>query len=560
MKVRNFGKRILAGVMAGSMLLTMAGCGNGSQSAGNEKIDSNKTQLYVGILDAGLGDEWMKELKTRFEEKYADYKGEDGKVGVQVIIDKQKETFRGSTLINNIENNRQDLYFTEQIYYDQWVRKGLMLDITDVAEGNLSEFGEDVSIEDKMYDADKEYLKRDGKYYGLPFYTGFMTISYDADLFDEKGLYFDDAGEFIGTVTDDDGVPAPDLSQKSAGQDGIKGTYDDGLPITYEQFFQLCDEMKNRNVTPIHWAGGYQGYVTQLMEALYADYEGAEQYALNFSPTEGIVSHYVADKSSLAGGIGGVTTMEYALNASSEADGSIFKQAGRYYALKFVETLVKNQYTGALAFSPSESFLTAQESFLYSSRLANGSSTTPIGMFVDGTWWYNEAASIFADMSDSYPNSSATDRRIGIMPYPKVTKEAAGNNHLVMENETLVFVNAAIDESKVELAKNFIRFATTDESMKQFTMTTNMLRSYKYELSEEEISELSYFGQTYYQYVQSAGVIYPRANNEYYMENTDKNVGFVSAVNGSEYSAPSQAFKDNASLTAEDYFLGLHSK
>lgn len=146
------------------------------------------------------------------------------------------------------------------------------------------------------------------------------------------------------------------------------------------------------------------------------------------------------------------------------------------------------------------------------------------------------------------------------MPYPKVTKEAAGNNHLVMENETLVFVNAAIDESKVELAKNFIRFATTDESMKQFTMTTNMLRSYKYELSEEEISELSYFGQTYYQYVQSAGVIYPRANNEYYMENTDKNVGFVSAVNGSEYSAPSQAFKDNASLTAEDYFLGLHSK
>ncbi len=554
---RKTSKRILTVVLAGTMLLTMAGCGKGSSGAGTEKIDSDKTQLYVGILDGGLGDEWMKDLKNRFEEEYADYKGKDGKVGVQVVIDKQKEPFRGSTLINNIDTNRQDLYFTEQVFYDEWVRKGVLLDITDAAEGSLSDFGEDATIEDKMYDADKEYLKRDGKYYGIPFYTSFMTISYDADLFDEKGFYFDDAGEFIGTTTSEDGMPVPDLTQKSAGQDGVKGTYDDGLPITYEQFFKLCDEMKLRNVTPIHWAGGYQEYVTQLMDAMYADYEGAEQYALNYTPTEGVVSHYVADRSSLAGGINGVVTQEYTLNANSDSDGSIFRQVGRYYALKFVETLVKNQYSGPLSFSTSESFLTAQESFLYSSRLADGSGATPIGMFIDGNWWFNEASAIFADMADTYPNSSAADRNIGIMPFPKPTADAVGNNHLLMENETLVFVNGAIDESKVELAKDFIRFATTDESMKRFTTTTNTLRSYKYELSDDDISKLSFFGRNCYQYVQDATAIYPRANNEYYMSNTNGNTAFKTTINGKVYSTPSQAFKDDASLTAEDYFMNL---
>lgn len=549
--------KITSACLAATLLTSLAGCSGGGQSGGG-KIDKTKTQLYVGILDAGMGDEYMKDLKTRFEKAYADYKGEDGKVGVEVIIDKQKETFRGSTLINNISGNRQDLYFTEQIYYDQWLRKGnLLLDITDVAEGSLSKFGEDVTIESKMYDADKNYLKRDGKYYALPFYSGYTTISYDADLFDQEGLYFDDAGEFIGTTTGEDGLPVPDLTQKSAGQDGKKGTFDDGLPITYDQFFKLCDEMKSRNITPIHWAGGYQAYVTGLMKSLYADYEGAEQFALNYSPDSGTISHYIADPGSLTGSLKDVKTTTYALSAKDATAGSIFRQAGRYYALKFVETLVKNQYSGPLSFSPSESFITAQETFLYSSRLSNGSSGKAIGMLVDGSWWYNEAKSIFEDMADTYPNSSADSRRIGIMPYPKPTADAVGKNSLVIENDTLVFINAAIDQSKVELAKDFIRFATTDESLRNFMVTTDQMRSYKYTMTDDQVKNMNFFARSYYEYLQSADWIYPRANNVYYETNVDANLKFATEVNGKSYNVPSQAFKDDASLTAEQYFAGL---
>lgn len=542
---------VLAVVMAvGTLCLT--GCDNGG-NGGAAQVDKTKTQLFVGILDGGLGDEWANKLKTRFEEAYADYQGVDGKVGVQVIIDKQKEPFRGTTLINNIASNRQDVYFTEQIYYDQWVRKDLMLDITDVAEGSLYKFGEDTTIEDKMFDADKEYLKRDGKYYALPFYSAYQAISYDVDLFDTYGLYFDDNGEFIGTTTDANGMPVPDLSQKSAGQDGVKGTMDDGLPITYAQFFRLCDEMKSMNITPIHWAGGYQNYVTAYLQQLYVDYEGAQQFALSYTPDEGEVTNYIADRDSI-----GDSLEDVKVTTAPSSEENLNRQAGKYYALKFCETLVNNNYSGALSFSPSESFLTAQETFLYSSRLAGSAGKTPVGMFIDGTWWYNEASSIFADMSDTYPDSGAMDRRIGVMPTPKPTADDVGNNTLLILNDTLVFVNKAIDTSKIELAKDFIRFATTDESLREFTQTTNMMRTYKYELSEEELASLPYFGQSYYAYLQSAELVFPRANNEYYAENLNANMKFEATVNGTLYNVPSQAFKDHADVTAEDYFFGLN--
>ncbi len=556
---KSVAKRVACGVVAAGLVMGLTACGGGGSpgsdgGGGTTKVDTNKTQLYVGILDAGMGDEYMKDLKERFEEVMKDYKGTGGKVGVQVIIDKQKDPFRGGNLINNVSGNRQDLYMTEQMFYDQWLRKGnLLADITDVVQSDLGKFGESgVTIESKMYDADKEYFNRDGKYYGIPFYSGYTTISYDADLFDEQGLYFTDSGEFIGTKPGENGKPpVPDLSQKSAGQDGVKGTFDDGLPMTYDQFFKLCDEMVARNITPIHWAGGYQGYVTALANALYADYEGAAQYALNYSPTSGTVTHYVANPGAL-NGYANVPTTSHTLTAADENNGGIFRQAGRYYGLKFLETLVKKQYSGPLSFSPSESFLTAQETYLYSTRL-----NKPIGMFVDGSWWYNEASSIFADMADTYPNSSATDRRIGVMPYPKPTADSVGSHSLIILNDTMVFINASIPDEKLELAKDFIRFATTDESMRRFTTITNQLRSYKYELTDEDKDKLTFFGKSYVEYLQSAEWIYPRANNDYYEEFLNRNTNFTTVVDGKTIGTPSQAFKDDASLTAEKYFAGL---
>ena len=52
-----------------------------------EEVDYSRTQLYVSNFNGGYGDEWLYKLKTRFEEFYKETIFEEGKKGVQVLID-----------------------------------------------------------------------------------------------------------------------------------------------------------------------------------------------------------------------------------------------------------------------------------------------------------------------------------------------------------------------------------------------------------------------------------------------------------------------------------------
>ncbi len=510
----------------------------------SDDIDPTKTQLYIGIIDGGLGDAWINDLAAGFEELYKDYQGEGDKVGVQVKVDKQKEQFRGGTLINNVAHNRQDIYFTEQIDYYQWVSRGLMLDVTDIVTGDLTAFGEEGAIEGKMHDADIAYLKYNEKYYALPFYSGYMTISYDVDLFEQNLLYFDDDGNFVTSLED-----------KSLGQDGRPRTYDDGLPLTYEQFFRLCARIRALGMVPINWAGGWQLYMTQLARSLYVDYEGYAQTMLNFNPV-GTVDNYVTSVVPAADGnyIDTLVTQSEPINGD---ESKIFRQAGRYYALSFVENIVRNDFAHTLSFSPSEDFLTAQETFLYSTRRARADD---VAMFIDGSWWYNEADGVFTDMATAYPNSSADERRIGVMPYPKATEEQLDQpTSLLMENEPLAFINAAIEPNKIDLAKAFMQYAATDAALVRFTEITGVARAFKYEMPEDILSGLNTFKRTSFEFLSSAEIVNPYTNTDYYRENADGNMWFYTTVNGQEHSTPSTAFR-NYTMTVEDYFNGLHQE
>ena len=143
------------------------------------------------------------------------------------------------------------------------------MDITDmVVNDPLDEYGENVTIESKLHEKVKEYLKTsDGKYYALPHTQTPTMLTYDADLFDRFNLYFD-ANGVIGKKSTDSGL--------SKGVDNVAGTYDDGLPATYKQFFQLCAKMKQRGIAPIIWSGMYEWYTTRFLKQLRVDFDGAE--------------------------------------------------------------------------------------------------------------------------------------------------------------------------------------------------------------------------------------------------------------------------------------------
>ena len=86
---------------------------------GPDVIDETKTQLYIGNVNQGFGDAWLRQgVKPRFEEMYKDVKFEDGKNGVQLII---RDTDYGSSLISTIAGNRDEVFFSESVSYYQFV-------------------------------------------------------------------------------------------------------------------------------------------------------------------------------------------------------------------------------------------------------------------------------------------------------------------------------------------------------------------------------------------------------------------------------------------------------
>ncbi|MBR6532921.1 MAG: hypothetical protein IKT44_00630, partial [Clostridia bacterium] len=238
-----------------------------------ENIESDKTQLYIGVAATGIGDEWLKDAIDRFEKAYADVSFEEGKTGVQVIIaENNKTTMLGPDLINVIDKTETEVFFTEAVFYYEWVNKNKMYDITEAATEKLTEFGEDKSIVDKMDEDLRNSLTVDGKIYALPFWMGSYGITYNATLFDENSWYYAEDGKFTNAS-----------GKLSAGPDGKTGTYDDGMPSTYDEFYVLLDEINRDNVTPLQWAGASPDYFSWFLGSLFADYEGYEDLMLNYN-------------------------------------------------------------------------------------------------------------------------------------------------------------------------------------------------------------------------------------------------------------------------------------
>ena len=259
-------------------MFALTGCRDSAEVIGGEAIQYDKTQLYVSNFNGGVGTEWLREVKKRYEELHADDVYEEGKKGVQILIDPHKNN--GFNMISTFAGSTNDVLFNEYIRYNDWVAKDLFLDITDVVKSTCE--GETETIESKLYEEQQSFLQKNGKYYALPHYSVYQGLMYNIDLFEKKGLYFakDPDNGNDGFVVKGE--------EKSCGPDGIYGTSDDGLPSSYEEFFKLCDYMVQRGVTPFVWTGQHANdYYTYLMNALYQTYEGKEDTLLNYTYDSG---------------------------------------------------------------------------------------------------------------------------------------------------------------------------------------------------------------------------------------------------------------------------------
>lgn len=499
-------KKILALFLAVSALSGMLGsCGMGNENDPNT--------LYVGNFDGGLGTDWLRTVVAEFKKDYPEYK---------VEIDPYKEEFRDQYLLVNMPDARQDVYILAGNSYYNMYNKGLIADMTScLTEKVYDEDGELAaltgktavsSIIDKM---DPMFIQKcdvsrfdsnvkAGTYYCAANYATLCAFTYDADLFEEKGYYFNANNELVaeeGVYDDakyDDKVVYITLDDEEivlgTGPDGVTGTSDDGLPITWNDFITLMDAMVGDSIIPLTWAGSGDGAYTYttLLRALFANYEGAANMNL-FNTLEGTYN-------------GNNTSMPTQITTQNAYE--LMNMNGRKAAIKAMYDILSNaSYYSQNAIKTGQDNQLSQKEYAMSPTYGTGKR---VAMYMESSWWENEARAFFDAMKKAYPQYSWGQRNLKMMPVPNfvgvegvpdTTQEK--QTLLLNGGDSLIVMNKNVDTNgKREMAETFLQYLHARTSLATHTTTNGVIRPYDYELTEAEVEKLTPYSQNVWNYYQ----------------------------------------------------------
>lgn len=559
-------KKLLLGalslIMALGCTVACGGNNNGGTSDGgsaSEKPSSvtNPYALKVFNFNGGYGSEWLSALEKRYEaEKAGKTITIDGKTydGIDVQIDAVKKVMKEMAGTYNFATNH--VYFHEDVWYTTYLRNGNTFAEMTEALTTDNPYEPGTTLESKLSAEQKAYFNVDGKYYGIPHYAGYVGVNYDIDLFEEKGYYLKDGYSYNGDTATLAACFTNVAAEKTAGPDGKKGTDDDGLPATYDEFFMLCGWITQNGDTPITWDNGNrQKYLNWFISSLAASYEGLEQTNLNYT-FSGTAKNLVSVAND------GTVTKLPETEISSENGYELAKQAGKYYGLTFIEQLAKNDWY----YSPAGLTNTdAQDKFI------QGIGETYVAMLMDGVWWENEADSTFTS-EELAGMPSRKDRNYGFMPLPAATNEkateranalnAGKNGYTLLDtHNSLCFIGKGLSEDARKLAIDFIQFAYTDNSLAEFSITTDTTKALKYTMSDADKAKMSAYGRSIINMQERADVVYSFSREKFYQDNeaslAEYDAAFRAEVDGNTVSVPLDSFVGGKSV--KTYFDGLYT-
>lgn len=559
-------KKLLLGALSLIMALGCTVACGGNNNGGTSAIGSasekpsgvtNPYALKVFNFNGGYGSEWLSALEKRYEaEKAGKTITIDGKTydGIDVQIDAVKKVMKEMAGTYNFATNH--VYFHEDVWYTTYLRNGNTFAEMTEALTTDNPYEPGTTLESKLSAEQKAYFNVDGKYYGIPHYAGYVGVNYDIDLFEEKGYYLKDGYSYNGDTATLAACFTNVAAEKTAGPDGKKGTDDDGLPTTYDEFFMLCGWITQNGDTPITWDNGNrQKYLNWFISSLAASYEGLEQTNLNYT-FSGTAKNLVSVAND------GTVTKLPETEISSENGYELAKQAGKYYGLTFIEQLAKNDWY----YSPAGLTNTdAQDKFI------QGIGETYVAMLMDGVWWENEADSTFTS-EELAGMPSRKDRNYGFMPLPAATNEkateranalnAGKNGYTLLDtHNSLCFIGKGLSEDARKLAIDFIQFAYTDNSLAEFSVTTDTTKALKYTMSDADKAKMSAYGRSIINMQERADVVYSFSREKFYQDNeaslADYDAAFRAEVDGNTVSVPLDSFVGGKSV--KTYFDGLYT-
>lgn len=576
-------KKLVILVMACLMSLsTMAfiGCGGGVD------VDNTKTQIYVSSFDGGLGSEWIEKVGNVFADKVKNYSFEENRKGVQIIIKDTTDT--GDYLQARMLSQDQDIYFTEQVVYNNYVNAGIVYDMTDImnqgaiigvdANGNF--IRESSPVKDKVDGAFLDFLyttkgsSTQKGYYAIPFYYAARGLIYDADLWNDNYFYLGKGGcpsEIVidelakgasanietaiaeyktaisGNLSDSyvfvnkegySKVLGVNVGGLSAGPDGKYGTADDGMPATIEEFYALMTKMTTTNVTPMIWPGASPNYAENLTNAFWQNDAGVEELELFYTLT-GTTNSLVKINNNSIVKENGLPILESGTFTGGVDNGyDLARSVYKLNALNFIKKICStSEWTHSSCYDGTTN-VQAQTNFLTTGITKGGSR---IAMLLDGCWWQTEATRTFdAVVKNKGEQYSKENRDFGFLYLPNSSIERlvkrVNNNEgytIVPSTSSYIFINQRLANSgmtaRLEAAKAFVSFLQSDEALYQFAQNTSMSRAIFTDFSEEQINALPKYCRNVIEYIGNANIVYPYTSNGFVNQNSTQ---FKNAADG----------------------------
>ncbi len=597
-------KKLLALSLCGLMAFSLAGCPSPDSESGVD--NGTKTVINIQGYEAGVNLDWLRVLCDEYEELHKDESFEDGKTGIEFKIEPVTSTdttaMGNSTVHMYVTHGGAGGYSGYTLAMD-----GLTVNIDDVAteliddryynmpDGSLREYNEgeekdgvlDTSIRDKI---NKEYYNEllcsrevsnvgEGYYqcYAMPSYGIKTGLTYDAWNFRYYGLYIVDTAWAVEQIAQNtqiskqielyegkstksnasfgaryfikggDGLNVNPAIKLSCGNDGLEGTYDDGLPTSMEEFFILCSRMKKKGIAPLSAYGSSHPKRREMYFNLWASLGGYDAWQAHYTYDTNGAEIEVFDSWTNENAFKGISYVKKAntkMVPVTKATGYYANDAiARYYGIAFMQIAYEEGWYSLVSGDKNKNHLQTEEAFVLNGMNVGGENEL-MGMLIEGDYWYNEskkngamklfkqAASIGKDglvepdlqwmslptvltgsvtgvgtaadtvyaeangaISGITLSNRATDLPVeGI--YEDGTK--SGYNELVQTNGSgaPIVLNARYrNNAKImEILKGLMKYIHTDRALSFYTGNQGVYRAaMNYEVSESDIANLSAF-------------------------------------------------------------------
>lgn len=497
-------KKIIAAILCLMVFCSCTACKPNKDSStdtgdsGGQTIDKSKTQIYLNVYDGGTGTSWIMDEANKFNQTLDDY---------QIYIYEEKR--EASDIINevNAASGTASGYFTVDIAFQELINTDKLVDLTPILNKTVN--GESRTIGEKLKNKEswlKLASKNGSGCYLLPYCDSVGGLVFDYGDFVENGwlFYADGKDAQVTAALDEQGISYLNNGGKliyksggnvnykegdrimTAGKDGKYGTYDDGQPQTIAAWDEMLGKIKaTANCYPFIWPSLFESYTGMVQNALFAQLAGIEAFENYFAFDSDGKQVEMQDGSKK------VITIENGYE--------YFGMKEIYQTIAFMETYFTSDNANP-AIKDNTNHTDTQKRYLFA-PVSDGK-IAQSAMICEGIWWENEAKKgVFpqVESKDSERGYGKRDYRFMLLPYIDGQKgiDGNGNGSVIAGQDTgSFFVIKEKDSRKTEILLEFLALTLSDECLEKFTTETGVVRSYDYEISDENLAKMTPFART----------------------------------------------------------------